>query len=198
MRDWKSIIKQAEEEGSISKKEAEELNEKLAGLKSGIGKTFGWLREAASKAVSGLKKPENLPLIILSTMAMPAAAEIASSVYRPVKHNLQYNAMKKELVRVHPEFAKIDDERLRKVFGLVTVISPILASHPVTAAAAVRENIDTPDVINVQSLSAMARIQRDVSDAKAKQYSSNIGALVTRGAGEGAKMISDLSRVGVI
>ena len=193
MRNWDEIIKIAEDRGEISSQEAETLRSdyellKEGGIKELVGKSLGKVMEYSRGAWGFVRDPNNLGPIMMASLALPVAAELASVAYKPIKNQIAYKTMKKHLEKISPQDVKdYDDEHIRNVFGMVTTVAPIITANPALAAVAVRDALDVPQSFNVGVLGNLARIQKDSvqgqAGQKAKQISENITGVASKAVG---------------
>ena len=157
MRDWNIVIKKACEENLITEKEAEDLLRTY-----GLAKEGKWIPTKGFKTMfKSLKDPKNrMTLLLAGSLLAPTVGVLATAVSRPAIRLKQYAAMKKQLERIAPDIIKkYDDKHLKAVFTVVNQFAPIIASNPVTAAIAVRDNIQVPSQIDLLHLKAMTDIQ---------------------------------------
>lgn len=193
MRNWDEIIKIAEDQGEISPQEAKSLRAdyellKEGGVKELLGKSLIKVMEYSRGAWGFVRDPKNLGPIMMASLALPVAAELASVAYRPIKDQMAFKSMKKHLEKISPQDVKdYDDEHIRNVFGMVTTVAPIITANPALAAVAVRDALDVPQSFNVGVLGNLARIQKDSVQGqigqKARQVSENITGVASKAVG---------------
>lgn len=188
MRNWDVIIQRHEKAGAITPDEADELREfydevKTAGLVSGIGKSvgqgfkkskelakslFGTAKDTASNVAKGMSQTPTGQLLLLGGGAA-ITKELAEAAYEPMKKEMQYKAMKEQLLRISPSTLNESEETLRTTYNLVKHYAPVMAENPITAAIAVRDSIDLPSQTDVTKLRTLTEIQRNRDQAAAAQ-----------------------------
>jgi hypothetical protein len=189
MQDWKAIIKVSEEQGLITSEEAVALHKEHEFLKTAAKKRGGilGLADSIKKRYSpkSLKSRYSMKSFATKTrpgralkwmgrnpgaiVALAIGAEVGSVITKamaaPIKSRINYASMKEELKRISPEIvSKNDDEYIRKIYGSVVQLAPIIANNPLVTAVLVRDNIDMPQQQNYSTIQALSQIQKNISD----------------------------------
>jgi len=161
--DWKSVIKTSEEKGLISKEESVELMKLAFG-----GRTL----KALNRLAGGFKR--NAMAILAGTALLPTAYGVGGAISKPILNNMSYNRMIDQLTRIAPDIVKkYDEKHLKTVYGLITHFAPVIASNPVTAAVAVRDNIMTPSQMDLSVIKTMTDIQHRARPTSATDIGTN-------------------------